>query len=102
MIHSPWLNILEAEGEPDSKQSKEYATALFSVGECLGWVGREQQCYIAHRTLVSAPQVTECCSSDRPCRMENYSSVKPSPNTIHTECIRERECVCVCMCVFRG
>lgn len=33
--------FLEAEGEMDSgaKQSKEYASALFSVGEGLGWVG---------------------------------------------------------------
>ncbi len=32
------VGLLEAEGELDSgaKQSKEYATALFSVGECLG------------------------------------------------------------------
>lgn len=88
MIHSPWLDFWKRRVNWTLVQNRaKNMPLLCSRWESVwAWVGREQ-CYIAHRTLVSAPQVTECCSLDRPCRMENYSSVKPR--------VYERDGVCI-------
>lgn len=87
----PMVGFLEADGELDSGAKN--MPLLCSQWESV-WGGWGVSNVIQHTgTLVSAPQVTGCFSSDRPCRMENYSSLKPSPNTICTECMREMVCV---------
>lgn len=48
------VGFLEVKGKlnPSAKQDKEYATALFWVRECFGWVFHEQ-CYIEQKNIRS-------------------------------------------------